>query len=1191
MAVKRTQRRVTVQPIGVNRFGATGENIAQQVVGLADDLYQRGFERAREGAIKRGEETAAEASLASITTLNQSTQEPEAMQLAASMGRYSAEAFERVIIRRFENSTADAIQAKKAELMARIGDSPNAPKLFEQAFSQYLDGLGSNASGYYRQVIVDNGANALKDGRTRLHVAQIERMRAAAKQAEAERKDRLVAQARDNAANEDTGANETSLSSTISTAKKVAVEEQDNISAGVSEYDDLPKFQKRIFNAELEGFTERRLKNPIVSKNAGLIFTYLEQGGNPELLKMMPPEAQDFVKDLEARGQLYGSSAYGRATTLLRDEFAAASSAGAAFAAEEERQIKLNEAEQQAVIDAKKQNAALLEEQVKTQNTDGFGKMLGQFGSMAEVRQRLADLNQVDYNPNEVGRDLNSSINSNISRQKADIAEGLLIRSLDRLNAEQQSLLANAVRGGDLATIADYMPGVWFSIFAREYSSNQESMAATVSAWASGSKQRFDEAQAREVIAHSEAVRITSGILQNNALSRDEKLSAYNTYVETWGSSKFVEKEFISSRKDLDSYLRTDQEERDKQTFNSYSESIVRTDLAPEKLQTALAGLETMAKTTNAAPEDVIKTGQAIVNKSAIQSATQNIQVFGESPEAALQLREMSRYAETGNITPALTREAKQVVDIAMSLKGSVAGTELSVNKKSLSDFFIQQSNTMDASIKAVREAENNERFAQNYTTGKPILNPDNEATQNKVSNLLAVEAGVSQVPSDIFERQPSTFNEQEARIVTLAKNNKSVVPIEYVNSARRALAGNLGPDAMNAFITNTREMMFTMDSSGSLRMNNGVYAALGRDTASKIETMALSYQFAPIGSEGAYMVGVAEQLNQPMTKDMFYERNGKKYKSPEEMVLDAGVPSSIAGEVVPLARHLVNLHGENAFDMLESAVEYRFSNNPNGYSATTGGSFVELDPSTFTDDVDAFEDGVSKIVERINRRDGTQYYFNKGAKTSIEDVREDSLNIAEAMFTSMGREAEQLMLADRVLYGPALNSTREMPVFQLYAMNEFGAVDPIADSMFTMNSLEIATSMFGILPPARPQPAPTALEIQGAVEEPAVPPAPKSPAKPKKTEYGVDITPRYTSAPSPQIIEPDDKLVKDISRVIGKGSVASKLISEYSGYSMAQKQTNITRIIKSVEDMPSGGTRDKILERLYEIRNSLRGR
>ena len=69
--------------------------------------------------------------------------------------------------------------------MQRVSEQRNAPKLFEQLFTEYLDATGSNASGYYKQIITDQGASALEDGRSRLKVAQIARIQAEAKAAKA----------------------------------------------------------------------------------------------------------------------------------------------------------------------------------------------------------------------------------------------------------------------------------------------------------------------------------------------------------------------------------------------------------------------------------------------------------------------------------------------------------------------------------------------------------------------------------------------------------------------------------------------------------------------------------------------------------------------------------------------------------------------------------------------------------------------------------------------------------------------------------------------------------------------------------------------------------------------------------------------------------------------------------------------
>ncbi len=1186
MAVKRSQRQFGIQPIGVNRVAPYNQDIANQVVGIADDIYARQYEIAKGEAEKRGAETAAEASLQSVTTLNATTLEPQAMELTKSMGRFSAESFERVLLRRFENSVSDDIEAKKMELMAKIGDSPDGPKLFEKTFTEYLNGLGANASGFYKQVIVDNGAQQLTDGRTRLHVAQIARMRAAAKAAQADRDNKLVEQAY-NQGFEGSG----DIHSFYEKRAARAVEDKDLVGSGISEQGELTKLQKRQQAAWIRGVAARGMQDPKVAKSSGLISAYFKTGGNKELFSLMPPAAQDFVLDMKASYGIDEPIEYAQVEEILNGEIASASKAGAIFAEVEKAQAEASEAKLKAEVDATKESATSVEEQLILQNEDQYGEAIGAYASITQISQTLDALNSVDYDPNVVGRDLNKSVITQVSKQKSDIAKGLLKRTLSGLSKEQQKLLADAIDGGIESVIVDMMPKLQANIFLREYKRNPAEMSKVARSWANGNQQIYDEQKAAQELALDRQVRYLSDLLQSPDVSREEKEAAFSAYQQNWSSNPYVQKSYISASKDLDGYMRKDSESRAKSRWDRGSVRIENYEVDSGNLQGHLTTLESLAKDTNADQGEAIKSAQRIANQGGIAEVTRIASTFGESLEAAAQLFEMARYAKTGLEGSSLSPEGKQIIDFATSMEADFLGVKLSPERQAISDALGAQANQMQESINKTKQLQSDRQFRSTAISGGVILNANEEGVRAKLSGVFRAQAD-GDVDTGLYERNPSSWSQPEVKFATLDKSQKSAVTVEYANSAERALMGTLSSEGYANFMINTREMMFSQDPSGRAVVNAGVVAALGSEKAAKLEALFIAYQAAPIGNEGAYMIEAASQIAKPMSNSLFNELTG--YKTPEAMVIAAGVPSTLSEQMVPLARAFASTHGSEAFSMLEQSIEKRFTSNPNAYSPITGGSFVPYDISMFTDDVAGFEKGVARIVDRINGRDDSSLFFtpNTGVfgVSSIEELRGEASNIA-VVYAGEGRERESLMTGDRVLYGPTLDSSPTNPMFQLFKMNEFGQVEPIPNSKFNLNNLEIQIGMNGILPP-KPRTAEPSLEIQGAVDVQPTPKRQPSPVeKTRESKIGADLSPRYSGATSGSVIEPDEQLIKDVRRVIGSGSVAAQVMSEYGSYSMAQKQTNITRAIKSAEDMPAGKSRDKILDRLYEIRNSLRGR
>ena len=52
-----------------------------------------------------------------------------------------------------------AINNKAEELQVKYENEKNAPELFTEEFKNYLEGLGGNAKGFYKQYIIDRGGS------------------------------------------------------------------------------------------------------------------------------------------------------------------------------------------------------------------------------------------------------------------------------------------------------------------------------------------------------------------------------------------------------------------------------------------------------------------------------------------------------------------------------------------------------------------------------------------------------------------------------------------------------------------------------------------------------------------------------------------------------------------------------------------------------------------------------------------------------------------------------------------------------------------------------------------------------------------------------------------------------------------------------------------------------------------------
>lgn len=189
MAVIRERRNFQIGPIGVARapqFGRgagqiTAEAITNSANQFADMFYREAAQRAEKAGIEAGRAAERE----KVITINPQTGEPEAYEPPSGYGKIAAEAYERVVLRRFEQSIEEEIQNKAKELSVRYEDNANGVTLYSEAMSEYIASMSNVAEGQFKSYIADVGTSYLNATRTNMAVAQVRRERAAAKRAQA----------------------------------------------------------------------------------------------------------------------------------------------------------------------------------------------------------------------------------------------------------------------------------------------------------------------------------------------------------------------------------------------------------------------------------------------------------------------------------------------------------------------------------------------------------------------------------------------------------------------------------------------------------------------------------------------------------------------------------------------------------------------------------------------------------------------------------------------------------------------------------------------------------------------------------------------------------------------------------------------------------------------------------------------
>lgn len=181
----REKSQFKIGPIGVARASTGGKIIGDQISQSANRMAQMFFEKGAQEAEKLGLEQGAAVEREKVLTINPETGEPEAYAPPSGYGTIASEAYQRVVMRRFQQSIDDEMQNKAKELAVRFEASSNASGLYEQAMSDYIASMSNAAQGQFKTYIEDVGTTYLNATRTNLAIKQVRQERAAAKAAQA----------------------------------------------------------------------------------------------------------------------------------------------------------------------------------------------------------------------------------------------------------------------------------------------------------------------------------------------------------------------------------------------------------------------------------------------------------------------------------------------------------------------------------------------------------------------------------------------------------------------------------------------------------------------------------------------------------------------------------------------------------------------------------------------------------------------------------------------------------------------------------------------------------------------------------------------------------------------------------------------------------------------------------------------
>jgi hypothetical protein len=1191
--IKRQTREFGIQPIGVLRTPQAGQSIAEAVVSGADQIYRRSYEIARDQAIKRGGELAAETDINLITTFDANNKLPMAMELTQTMGRFSREAFEKVALQRFEQAIADDIQNTKELMLNRYQDSPKA---FEAAFSQYLEGTGANASGFYKQIVVDRGASALEDGRTRLQIAQMNRIRAEAEAAKKKAEEDYLGRAFDIGATNgvvpvDQFNNETNAINT---------RHNDYVDAGLAP-NTKPEFKEKARNAYISGRLSAGMADPNIAAESHLIELFMRSGGQASVLELMSPATKGFIKSIEVMSDIDSPIDYIKFADENKGIFDVSKDVGATLAANAKAR---SEAEIKAITD----NAVMFDASVNAQLDTGIMSTIGEFGSLKEIvaaKQSLM-MQASQFSPTTIGRDLYSSLTTKVNNADKQLYEGIVRRVSESLNSrdpsgESLSLFAEALAAGDKAAIFNLIgesDGAMYNLLIPEVNENGSDFSAIAKSWnATGDVVRKKQEQLTKININNASTELKS-ILGDNTVSLAQKEAFVAEFNKKYGSSTNLDivEQVQSINSDLSSTLTKLRNEDNLKNFNLGANRI-STGTTSVNLTSNVGALNALAaKTGQTGTPAHIDAAEKTVTAAAGSIISNIAALIPNASMRAQQLKAMAVYAKSGNDIDGqkLPPEARAAVDKALGTSTNIEGKIIEADRDKVAERLSAESEAVNKSFELTQKAMQEQTDLESLSKGTFI------GTPARMSEMVSLAVGVA-IPTDILTRLPA--NEAEANAVAIMLANKGSASTELLYATSQLLGGSVqSPDQAKTILGYVRSSLLSVDATGRMFVNEGIRRELGGEKAAKLEALVLAAEMAPIGAEGSYIAQVAAQLDNPITDEAFNQRTG--YNTPIEMLANIGVPAALVDDFVPLARSLAIVKGGEAADFLAQAVEKRFTKNSNGYDFLTGTSTIHHDPRSFGYELNPFENGVAEIVERFSTPENPLTFTkNNGIffnTVSVEELQADPnympINVVKDLFGNVTEARANLRLAKQVFYGPTPASTTSKPQWQLYAADQNGFVTVIPNSAFTADSLPMAKALGRLMPPE----SPTLPVEDGMISAEAIaavlPPDMAEEVQQQKTEAATVQAPSVEAPaqiPASMALTVDQTLVDSISSVLGKNSEAAKLmpmIAESAGKDTGVASGQLRKVIRAMGELRPSPRRDEIVSQLLELQGKLRG-
>jgi len=139
MAVVREQRQFKIGTIGVNRPSRAGQIVGQAIADSASKLESTFFDLAVDEAKQRGIESAQQIAREDIVALDENGR-PKAYKVPKLFGKYEQEAYNAVLMQRFETEIQQDMQRRSNELAIKFRRSPEA---YKKAMAEHVASMAN----------------------------------------------------------------------------------------------------------------------------------------------------------------------------------------------------------------------------------------------------------------------------------------------------------------------------------------------------------------------------------------------------------------------------------------------------------------------------------------------------------------------------------------------------------------------------------------------------------------------------------------------------------------------------------------------------------------------------------------------------------------------------------------------------------------------------------------------------------------------------------------------------------------------------------------------------------------------------------------------------------------------------------------------------------------------------------------